>query len=100
MATTTGLTDAPEIKMCSACGNAPRAAQDSTNPHCKGCRAVYARAYRQVSTEMTHAKAFREGVRAMKDLLANEFEQIRGTGAFGGQEIAAMIRQAPGPLLD
>ncbi len=90
---------AQEVKMCSACGLQPRAAQDSTNPHCKGCRAIYARAYRQVSGEMTHAKAFREGVRATRELFANEFANLGG-GSFSGYEIRDLIMQAPGPTLD
>lgn len=45
---------------------------------------------------MAKTKGFYDGVAATKELLAREFERF-GSAGFTGQEIAALIRQAPGP---
>lgn len=48
---------------------------------------------------MAKNKGFIEGVKATKELLAQEFERF-GSSEFSGDEIAALIRQAPGPKLE
>lgn len=48
---------------------------------------------------MARGKGFYEGVAATKELLAEEFERF-GPGQFSGDEIAVLIRQAPGPKHD
>ena len=48
------------------------------------------------SLDRQFGKGFVNGVKAMRDLLAGEF-QAQGLGSFTGIEIAALIRQAPGP---
>lgn len=88
------------MELCTKCKLNPRADADNNNPWCLGCRAEYMRGYNSTRKEMLKQKGFQEGMREMRTALANAFEEIRGTGAFSAQEVAAMIRQAPGPLLD
>jgi hypothetical protein len=45
---------------------------------------------------MDTQKGFHKGIAAMRNLLAQEFEKL-GSGNFSGLEVAALIRQAPGP---
>ncbi len=62
---------------------------------CKSCRAKYKRGYEDAKEKLT----FGEGVAAMRDVLADEFERL-GTGSFQAYECADLIRRAPGPILD
>lgn len=83
--------------ICSKC----KAVLDTTgNPKwCKACRAAYQRDYQDGKTERGEAKGYARGVRAMRDLLADEFGK-QGGGMFSGDECALLIRQAPGPKLE
>ncbi len=62
---------------------------------CKGCRAKYQKDWKQTREALT----FGDGIAAMRELLANEF-QNQGGGSFSGYEIRDLIMQAPGPTLD
>lgn len=59
---------------------------------CKRCRAKYQREYKAIKDEI----GFAQGVGAMRDCLASEFERL-GSGMFSGSECAGFIRNAPGP---
>lgn len=45
---------------------------------------------------MDTQKGFHKGIAAQRELSAREFEK-QGSGSFTGYEIAALIRQMPGP---
>ncbi len=76
-----------------------RPASPGGNHWCNECRAAYQREYRETELKMAKNKGFYEGVSATKELLAKEFERF-GSGSFSGDEIAQLIRQAPGPKHD
>lgn len=82
-----------EIASCSKCEDA----LDTTGypKWCKGCRAKYKRDYDKTKENLT----FGEGISAMRELLVGEFDKL-GSGSFSGYEIAQLISQAPGPMLD
>lgn len=87
-------------KTCSVAGcDNPRADQsdDATNRHCKVHRSAAQAKYVATTLTQQHGKGFVQGVLAMRECLAHEFEQV-GSGNYDGYEIAALIRQAPGPL--
>ncbi len=46
--------------------------------------------------DQERGKGYVQGVKAMRDLLVAEFT-AQGNGTFTGTEIAALIKQAPGP---
>lgn len=83
-----------EVKMCSACGQNPRAAQDSTNPHCKDCRAIYMRIYRQNGGDRSFAK----GVAAARKYFAQKFSAL-GPNTFNGVQAAQWVLTDPGPAV-
>jgi len=86
------------FERCPKCNLRPQA-PGGTVKWCLECRAEYQRNYQNGRTEMAKNKGFREGVKATKELLAREFEQFGGS-QFSGDEIAALIRRAPGPKND
>lgn len=88
-----------KTKLCTKCDREPRVDQSekATNRHCTKCRTEVARAYQSSKLEQENGKGFGRGVQAMRDLIAGEFYQ-QGSGMYSGYEIAALIRQAPGPL--
>lgn len=47
--------------------------------------------------EQQQGKGYGKGVAAMRELMADKFED-QGVGYFNGFEIAEMIRRDPGPL--
>jgi hypothetical protein len=63
---------------------------------CQKCRTEYAREYGAGKLSRAEVRGFAAGVAAMRDLLAAEFF-AQGSGRFEGEEIAALILQAPGP---
>lgn len=94
--------DAPAVsvlKMCTKCAKNPRVDQDdkATNRHCKECKTAATTAWQASKLEQQQGKGFVKGVQAMRDLLAEQFYNL-DTGMFTGYEIAALIRQALGPV--
>lgn len=98
MATAQDALASPSV-MCSKCGERPRADATSTNPWCLECKAEYQREYVAKLKKQNAEQAFARGVAGMKKVLAAEFDRL-GSGSFDGYEIAALIRNAPGPKFD
>jgi len=69
----------------------------ATNRHCRQHQAETQAKYKATLLDQKHGKGFSEGVSAMRDCLADAFNQV-GSGSYDGYEIAALIRKAPGPL--
>jgi hypothetical protein len=92
------MTATESFVKCAKCGIRPAGAPagQGGNKWCNECRAQWQRDYQDTRITMANNKGFYEGVKAMRDLLAQEFERL-GWGAFTGDEIALLIRQAPGP---
>lgn len=82
-----------EVPACSKCEEP----LDTTGypKWCKSCRAKHRREYEEVRKKLT----FGEGIAAMRELMADEFDRL-GSGKFSGYECADLIRQAPGPMPD
>jgi hypothetical protein len=87
------------LRMCSkeGCPN-PRADADNSNPWCKEHRAEYQREYERTRLAKKERHGYAEGIRAMRELLASEFDQL-GYSQFTAMECAILIRNAPGPKL-
>lgn len=83
-----------ETSKCSKCGEERDTA--GYPKWCRACRAKYKRDYEEIVKTMDKGNGFGQGVAAMRELLATEFEKF-GLGRFTGDEIATLIRQAPGP---
>lgn len=81
---------------CTKCGE-PR---DTTGYPlwCKACRAKHKKESDEIRRDLLKSQAFRDGSEAMQEYLAAQFERY-GPGLFSGTEIAALIQQAPGPLV-
>ncbi len=63
---------------------------------CRECRARYQRERTVLRADMKENMGFAKGVRAMRELLAEEFLKLPN-GYFSGTEIAGLIMRAPGP---
>src|SRR5262249_9108361 len=80
---------------CTRCGKND-AAPGGDNNWCAQCRAEYQRKYQQDKSGVAVKRGFAIGVRETKECLAREFDRLR-ISSFTGEEIAHLIRQAPGP---
>ena len=87
-----------EKELCSKCHEAPRAAEDSTNPWCHSCRAKYAREYRKTTEGRLESRGFLAGVAAARDLFARKFAAL-GNASFSGVQAAQWVKTEPGPPL-
>lgn len=81
---------------CTKCG-APR---DTTGYPlwCRACRAKYKKENDEIRGELVKNQKFREGAEEMREMLAEQFAKY-GPGMFSGDEISALILQAPDPQL-
>lgn len=86
-----------DTELCTKCG----ATRDREGypKWCKACHKAYKDEREDLILAREEKKGFAAGVRQTKETLAAEFERL-GSGSFDGYEIAGLIRQAPGPLLD
>ena len=78
---------------CSKCHQRPKA---KSHDWCNECKAENQQRYQFDRDNMLERRGFVAGVKAMRDVLANEFERL-GTGSFSGSECGDLIRRAPGP---
>lgn len=82
----------PRHPSCTRCGKQDAAPGGNW---CEDCK-EYMRNYQQNYRSGDEIRAFAAGVKAMRELLVEEFERV-GSGGYTGYEIAQLIRLAPGP---
>ena len=96
----------PETKLCSACGQKPRADQreKSTNTQCSDCKYEAQKRWTMNKSGQEQAQAFHRGVEAMAEHVAKAFDvyKARDSGGnliqrFGGPEIADIVRRCERP---
>lgn len=88
-----------EMKLCSTCGTKPRVnqADDATNLQCRECKYESQKRWTVSKENQKRAEAFVEGVNAMREYLAVNFEPYPPLQKFSGKEIAAIVRRVDGP---
>jgi len=81
-------------ELCTKCGQA----RDTIGypKWCKACRSTYKREYAELKEGMSETRGYSAGISAMRDCAAREFDRL-GSGSFAAFEVAALIRQMPGP---
>jgi hypothetical protein len=82
-------------KICSKCKVFPATAK---HPWCLECRAENQAANREAKDTLAHTKGYGEGVEAMRETLAVEFERL-GTAVVTCLEVSKAIRVSPRPNL-
>lgn len=85
----------PAERMCSKCKISP-----ATNKHpwCLFCKAENQAANREAKDALARTKGYSEGVEAMRETLAAEFERL-GTAVVTCLEVSKAIRVSPRPAL-
>jgi hypothetical protein len=82
-------------KTCSKCKLSPATAK---HPWCLECRAENQAANREAKDALARTKGYSEGVDAMRETLAAEFERL-GTAVVTCLEVSKAIRVSPRPSL-
>jgi len=80
--------------LCSKCGKNPRA---KSHDWCLECKAELQQRYNGDRNRMLKSQGYIQGVNDMREILAAEFARL-GTAFFRGDECAALIMRAKGPV--
>lgn len=87
-----------EVKLCSKCGEHPRAQPNGTNPWCQKCLSQYMAGYHERKEERARRAGFITGVAAMRSAVAWLFSNYRNA-QFSGAEVAVQVEQIPSPAV-